>query len=114
MDRQFVYDVVRDHLLTQNKQSRPRVGGSCRYRGDRGTMCAIGCLIPDANYFIGLEGTNAKNPAVLKAVEPVIGPVTRTQDGDFLRSLQGIHDSDLVENWSAALYDFALKHNLRP
>jgi hypothetical protein len=52
---QTIFDVVADHLL---RQARPAVdvNGMCCYRLHR-LKCAIGCLIPDAEYTRDLEGT---------------------------------------------------------
>lgn len=44
------FDIVKKHLLTQNKQSVEEFSGKCRYRGGEGLKCAIGCLIPDDMY----------------------------------------------------------------
>lgn len=33
--------------------------GRCYYRDSSGNKCAVGCLIPDDKYDIGMEGTDA-------------------------------------------------------
>lgn len=52
---QEVFDYIVAFLLKQGARS---VGGdgACRYRGDDGTMCAIGCLLPDETYDPWMEG----------------------------------------------------------
>lgn len=111
MNRQYVYDLVRDHLMNQGEQSL-RIY-SCAYRGDNGRMCAIGCLIPDELYDAGREGTNVKDSSVQRAVAAFLGHELTPDDVGFLYSLQNIHDGT-VEAWPEQLYDFAVNHDLRP
>lgn len=59
MNRQETFDKIVTHLLMQGKPAtKTQESGSvsCVYRGDEGTMCAIGCLIPDEKYSPQLEG----------------------------------------------------------
>ena len=55
MGPQDVFDYVAAHLL---RQGWPAVlqGGQCQYRAPDGSMCAVGCLIPDAYYDRAMEG----------------------------------------------------------
>lgn len=46
---QEVFDIVTKHLLTQNERAADDIM-RCRYRGNNGTSCAIGCLIADVHY----------------------------------------------------------------
>ena len=50
-------EYIRDHLTRQRAVSRSMHEGEvgCRYRGDNGTMCAVGCLIPDELYKVNME-----------------------------------------------------------
>ncbi len=48
MTEQEAFTIVKDHLLTQNKQAIE--GEACLYRGPNGTKCAIGALITDEEY----------------------------------------------------------------
>lgn len=43
------------HLTQQKAQSKVPGGDYCAYRGVGGLMCAVGCLIPDELYIIGIE-----------------------------------------------------------
>lgn len=52
---QAIFDQVVTHLLTQNEVAWD-ANGVCQYRGPRGTKCAVGCLIDDANYNADIEG----------------------------------------------------------
>ena len=57
---QQIFDKVLAHLRKQGCQSRHQNDdgtlGSCAYRGAGGTMCAVGCLIPDNVYDERIEG----------------------------------------------------------
>lgn len=85
----------------------------CRYRGPDNTSCAVGCLIPDADYNPKFEG---------KAIAPymfseVISENTkygatvymkeRGYNLDLLKRLQGIHDhpneTQIKERWPVLL-----------
>lgn len=71
---------VRDHLTKQkaravadipqeeNTKFPGKVISRCRYRGDNGTMCAVGCLIPDERYTPSLEGFSAGHEAIMSAI----------------------------------------------
>lgn len=48
------FDAVVAHLYKQGK--RAAVNGRCRYRSDDGTMCAVGCRIPNEMYDPNMEG----------------------------------------------------------
>lgn len=67
-------------------------GGRCRYRGDKGRMCAVGLLISDDAYSPGLEeaGGADTTPVIdalrLSGIKDFILPV------GFLLSLQRAHD----------------------
>lgn len=114
MDRQVVYDIIRDHLMTQQKHSRAesKIGSSlCAYRGHGGTMCAIGVLIPDSVYHPDLEGEGIG--LLPRKVQRAIGATTGG-DINFLADLQLIHDCYGVEFWAEELYGFAVKQGLRP
>ena len=63
---QEVFDHVAAHLIKQGKQSLTdkKEGYSysgiygCAYRGVNGTSCAVGCLIPDDEYKVVIEGVS--------------------------------------------------------
>jgi hypothetical protein len=66
MTDQEIFDTVAKHLIAQGKQSLlPQVAGDseyngCAYRGENGTKCAIGCLIPDELYNPIIENTSVQ------------------------------------------------------
>jgi len=102
---QEIFDTVAEHLLKQGKQSKAPGDKGCRYRGPDGTKCAVGVLIPDADYRKWmdaghsipvdtlLEGRDANRkkhrvPASIKALVP---------HQCLLATLQGAHDNHW--NW---------------
>jgi hypothetical protein len=56
MDTQAVVDKVLKHLWDQGRVSHEPYVGGCAYRGEDGTKCAIGILIPDDIYSFDMEG----------------------------------------------------------
>lgn len=48
------FDAVVAHLYKQGKKAMS--GKGCAYRGENGTMCAVGCRIPDEMYDPKMEG----------------------------------------------------------
>ena len=68
---------IRDHLTTQKARAVADVPSApgesdivsrCRYRGDNGTMCAVGCLIPDERYNPEIEGYSAGHANITLAM----------------------------------------------
>jgi hypothetical protein len=93
MNQQEIFDKVASHLITQGvKATYRRSGGypSCAYRGDNGTMCAAGCLIPDEEYnpeFEGIPWMGVRHDI------PSLASLT-DKDHALIISLQGVHDDD--------------------
>lgn len=93
-----VFCYMRDNLLRQNAQSLSRdnwypVG--CVYRGDNGTKCAVGWLIPDNLYTANLEGRSAK--VVAEGLLP-----TKKAHPKFIEMMtlcQHIHDYRTADQW---------------
>lgn len=109
LDRQTTYDIVRDHLMTQNAESL-RDGG-CAYRGDDGKMCAIGIFIPENRYSPDLEGWSVSKAQARKMLD---GVFAEDVTNSFLCDLQAIHDGGQVDSWPGQLFDFAPRNGLRP
>ena len=118
MELQQIFDTVATHLLTQNRKSTSgdATGQGCHgaYRGDNGTTCAVGCLIPDNMYLITMEGQNIDNDAVWAALCPVIGAneYVKREKFDLLEDLQSVHDFWAVSEWPDRLEDCANDYNL--
>lgn len=120
MNKQAIFDKVKEHLLTQKQQSRTMMGlpggyvekPRCAYRGDNGRKCAIGALIPDDMYVSWMEGNSViflidKYPVV----QAHLG-VENNSDVTFLNELQGIHDAWDPVDWEKRLQMFADDHKL--
>jgi hypothetical protein len=70
-DLRGMSEKIRDHLKAQKARAMGTNDGGfvvCRYRGDGGSMCAVGCLIPDERYTPTIEGNSAGNAGVLRAL----------------------------------------------
>lgn len=105
MTRQEIFDKVKAHLLKQNARSTG-ASGSCRYRGEHGRMCAVGCLISDAKYRTAMEGHAARD---LRSWLSMPSPRTLA----LLDNLQDVHDGYEPRLWSIELADVAKRFGLR-
>lgn len=106
-----VFDTVKNHLLTQNARSADD-RGSCKYRGDNGTSCAIGCLIPDAKYSPMLEGATCDAIAIRQAAGLDHFHVNERDyhSRDLLLKLQNVHDVHPVLSWPESLDELEEKY----
>lgn len=89
MEAQQIFETVSKHLFHQGVQSTSQIG--CAYRGDNGTSCAVGCLIPDEGYSPGMEGMDAYDLCMIfDSIESIgeLKPFTW-----LLMELQGVHDA---------------------
>lgn len=120
MNKQEIFDKVTKHLYDQNCQAID-AGRTCRYRGDDGTMCAVGCLIKDEYYDPSLEGTMyaaEEFSGVKPAVNASVGRELTNDEVDLLDHLQQVHDnySELKGTWRdylrSELRQVALVHGL--
>lgn len=96
MDTQELYQKVADHLLSMKEPSK--MDGDCAYRGDNGSMCAVGCLIKDEHYNKDLEGSILYKDQAKLAVEKSIGRRLKRKEMATLQKLQNLHDN--FNNWS--------------
>lgn len=125
--RQEAFDIVVDHLLTQGVQSievhtcaNGREDAECKYRqatpDGRILKCAIGALIPDDVYaaHAHMEGMGANGLVTgERGLPPILAVTDSTRPGDFLDTLQEIHDSTDVDKWPVALRAFARRFKLK-
>lgn len=102
---QFEFDAVVAHLY---KQRRPAKGvdGFCKYRGENGTTCAVGCRIPDSMYdeemdkptcggqLHSLMGNNFPLPVEITTYEGMFGALQDAHDSCSLMALSGKFDMD--------------------
>ena len=103
--------IVAKHLLAQNeKSSNPRPNpediARCYYRGPRDLKCAIGALIPDDEYRVGLEKCGLQQ--VIDAVPSLTG-----LSYSLLAGLQTVHDRYEPEGWEKQLQHVASNHSLK-
>ena len=106
---QAVFDKVVKHLLTQKRRSYGERG--CAYRSEDGAMCAVGCLISDKTYELGIEGQSSWDVRVLAALNSS-GIPTHGAMKSLLRNLQVLHDRIAVIHWKTHLKNLAKQHNL--
>lgn len=76
------------------KQGRKSYGKDdvCAYRGPEGLKCAVGHLIDDKFYDIGLEGKGVLDVVIKESIEDSIGRKVTKKEVDYLRILQCCHD----------------------
>lgn len=97
MNEQEIFDKVVNHM---RKQGHPSIeSGTCAYRTEDGSMCAVGCLITDEVYAVygsKIEGHGVINSLVLEALDISGIDVFKAGTGIFglLSCLQDAHDSE--------------------
>ena len=125
LTNQEIYNKVRKHLLTQMKQCRAPHSTQCRYRGDDGLTCAIGCLIPLEAYDDEIEGatiaelSNAFNTnhtggvaTLYDILEQCVGDLDDQDRLKLLELLQDCHDDYSVDCWERRLNRIAAQCDL--
>ncbi len=90
-----VFEFVKQHLITQGEKSSSTT--SCYYRDSSDLSCAVGCLIEDQFYNVGLEFHNGDDPVVIEAVQKSLPNWVINKD--MLLYLQSIHDEYEVDEW---------------
>jgi len=103
MTNQEAFDKMVAHLRKQGKPAHEN--GACRYRTESGLMCAVGCLIADAEYKRGMEGM------CVDALLPAYG-VLQDLDPPLLAEMQDTHDAYDPTNWEARFADTAARYGL--
>ncbi len=109
MNTQEAFNKICDHLMTQNSKA-VSIQGDCRYRGEDGKMCAIGCLIPDDVYSSGMEGKNVRG-TLFDGNEP-LRRLFADIDFGMLGDCQDVHDQEPLSSWANKLRDIAAWHGL--
>lgn len=99
---QEVFNKVYCHLMTQ--MMRCEDGITCLYRDDDGLKCAAGCLIPDEEYKLEMEG-NGWSHLVSEGMVP-------PEHKQLIIDLQHIHDGVSIDMWKEQLREIALNHGL--
>jgi hypothetical protein len=93
MTNQEIVNKVAKHLRIQGVRSA-NTTGACKYRGDNGLSCAVGCLIPDSAYHPEWDLNNGMPLIhIWKQIDHLFDIGSRT----LLIELQFVHDT--VEHW---------------
>ncbi len=112
MNKTEIFTTVATHLIKQNAKASPVENDQgCAYRGVNGTMCAVGCLIPDEMYDPLMEG---------KIVQALLGnqykgykvPDYFEEHQELLGDLQFVHDCMNVGDWKIGLARVEMKHKV--
>lgn len=128
MTGQEIFDGVLAHLRKQAKASL-NTRGKCAYRGEGGTACAVGCLIPDELYDPRIENwgvgsilnlrTNGVGIDETEAYREVLSRIAShlgRENLALLTVLQFAHDNHLamtsVLAWEQAMERIAGSHGL--
>lgn len=98
---QEVFDIVKSHLLSQNK--RCEIRGTCRYRHG-GLKCAAGVLIPEEHYDPSFEDMLWSH-----LVSVNIFP---SEHSLLISHLQRIHDMSYPDKWEDELKRVADAYDL--
>jgi hypothetical protein len=110
MNKQEIFTKVKNHLLAQNKRSTGVDDITeievCKYLGEGGLMCAVGCLISDELYSPEIEGLAISNLPTI-----IINELGK-ENVPLLKDLQHLHDRVNVEQWETELRKLATIHNL--
>ena len=115
MTKRAVFNTAAKHLLTQNCKSKGDLG--CMYRGNKGTSCAVGVLIPDELYDRSMEGGFSTLIKKIdhkycgnKIAKDLVNLFNKHEP--LLFRLQLIHDNILPEEWRTALDKLAKEEKI--
>lgn len=100
MNIQEAFDLALNGIIGQVRPSWGATGGKdsgCLYRGPNGCKCAIGWVIPDAEYQPRFDQGCLLEEVVIAC------PTLRRLDLDFLIDLQKAHDVPALVNGEAGL-----------
>lgn len=100
-----ILEYVTYHLLKQNKKSVD-FDGSCRYRSDDGSKCAVGACMSDREYNQKFEGVTITSSSFLTfGIEH--------SRRNLLMCLQRIHDHRAVFTWEDEILKLAQTTELK-
>lgn len=109
MNAQQIFDTVLTGLRAQGKASMGDEG--CMYRGEDDCKCAVGMIIPDADYRYEMEGQSA--PLVVTKFPQLFH---LQGHAELLDALQDAHDQELSSGgmgaWEAAMKSVATQFGL--
>lgn len=115
MTIQNVIDVIATQLAKQRRRSVDRAdgggGANCQYRGHGGSMCAVGCLIPDNLAALLHEGQGVRtimhDPAIRDYLEALAPDVPAKQLSDVLTAFQVFHDRKMTDSYDRRRWGIA-------
>jgi hypothetical protein len=110
---QDLFDHIVRHLFKQHAKSLyTDVNGSsrCKYRGEEGRKCAVGCVIDDSIYDPSMEHKDIY--ALMVEIRKSIGRELFSSDFGVLTNLQGVHDGAMVHEWPRQCMKVAETHGL--
>ena len=106
---QELFDTIVTHLRTQGRLCITLAG--CAYRGDEGSMCAIGCLIPNEAYSSDMEGKSIIGLLCSDLLPESLKNELKAHDR-LLTSMQDIHDRCTVSSWEDEFKRVAHEYDL--
>lgn len=124
MKNQEVFNLVWDHFIVK-KNGPGYFNDRCTYRGEDGSRCAVGLIIPDELYFREVEGERVTE-IERRLSHPLASVRENTKrlmeffnqfDIDFLQDLQDAHDQCAAEqnftpSFKECLYEIAERYEL--
>ena len=111
-EAQGIFDQVVAHLRAQGKRSKQAMEHGlyrCLYHHPDGLKCAVGCLIPAADYKPVME-KHEMHEVLEMVAQPLRAKLLRHEK--LLGDLQNLHDNILVDGWEGGLLQVAQNHNL--
>lgn len=97
------------HVLKQGQQAVDGYG-ACKYRGDSGLMCAVGCLIKDEYYHKDLEGNAVYETDVMEALESSLERKLTDRENWYLQIIQQSHDDSNSSSFRSEFSDRIKKY----
>lgn len=128
MNTQQAFDTITNHLYTQKVRATHDNG--CSYRGNNGTMCAVGCVLPDEFYVSEMDScfdADKKYPGIegvgiIDIARYFNLPGWMYVNLEFLTEMQRFHDNaelgfsvdnpSQMSKLSLIAYDFGLKFDV--
>lgn len=108
MNNQEAFDKVLAHLRKQGRAAKQN--RMCMYRAPDGCMCAVGCLIPDDEYYDGMEGMPFS-----KFIDKT--PSLHVVNTKLLGYMQSAHDTKLryngIKSWEREMDRIAFIYGLK-
>jgi hypothetical protein len=92
-----VLDHIEKKLIEQGCQSK-NAHGNCTYRGENGTKCGIGHIIPDSSYVTAMDDPDGEDNSVAGIIEKfnkrlnLDGVTIENEKLSMLADIQNLHD----------------------